>query len=932
LHTITANENDTRSFSWFPAAEQLPDSGEIDSHHTLLALLNRIYSGRLTGKLQLVFGRLEKQLFFDGGQVVFATSSDRQDSLGEMMLRAGALTQSQFEEASALVQTGQRFGSAIAEMGVYGVEEIVSWVQRQLIQITASVLDYPAGRYYFFGSLETNVVPEIGIPVPLGKLLLEAVHKAKDLPLDKLAEDGDFLVNCSPDPLLLFQAVDLEKNERHLLGLISQPMSAKEIVSQSGLQKAKAARALYALLLLGFVVGVASSEGLNSGSAVPVAPRAPEAAPSSESEDGEQSEEEIRRLLEVVEKGTYYDLLGVAAKSPADEIQQSYNQLVRKFHPDRHMGQSERVGLLQDLMGRVTTAYKTLIDKEARASYDKELGGRSVFNLGPSKSETPESVDECFTRAKQCLRAHDTEGSIVWLRKCVTIAPAVAEYHTILARSLGGAPRYQQEAIQEFERAIELDARNTSVYFQFAELYEAMRLPEKAVGLYQKILEIDPEHSKARKRLHEAESASNEKRTEEDEKAGSLLSRLFHRKAPQTESHAEPIAIPEQGTTELPAKREMKLLTASRSGSSAEASADKLDEPPVAPNVEEVETLKREVETLREQLKLKETLAASQQAPELAAIAAPDASAPLTAGDAQSGESNWNGATDETPNVAVDWRSLPIEDDPIATHLTAEEQAQSLKPSPASSRPLPKTKWRFRAGGNFTPGFRAGLLRLALATGALAIIGAGAGWYEHWTPWKAGKKPSVSAAAKDGDARTSVPEGSGEAKEHLESSKTEVASDPRMRSAVTPMQTVESPAQPLKSSGSVAQRARERVTPAATPAGKRTVVRPTANATDAGPIVASAVESVMIPPKLIKSVRAVISPEAVTDFETGNVVMDAVVDTSGEVHFMKVISGPPSLRNAAVEAVKQYRYEPATRNGQPVPAHVNITIHFRFES
>jgi hypothetical protein len=35
-----------------------------------------------------------------------------------MMLRADALTQSQFEEASELVRKGQRFGSAIAEMGV----------------------------------------------------------------------------------------------------------------------------------------------------------------------------------------------------------------------------------------------------------------------------------------------------------------------------------------------------------------------------------------------------------------------------------------------------------------------------------------------------------------------------------------------------------------------------------------------------------------------------------------------------------------------------------------------------------------------------------------------------------------------------------------------------------------------------------------------
>jgi periplasmic protein TonB len=109
------------------------------------------------------------------------------------------------------------------------------------------------------------------------------------------------------------------------------------------------------------------------------------------------------------------------------------------------------------------------------------------------------------------------------------------------------------------------------------------------------------------------------------------------------------------------------------------------------------------------------------------------------------------------------------------------------------------------------------------------------------------------------------------------------------------------------------------------------MVRPTVSATS-DPIVASAVESVIVPPKLIKSVRAVASLDALHDFETGNVVIDAVVGTEGEVHFISVISGPPSLRAAAVGAAKQYRYEPATQNGQPVPAHVNIAIRFRFES
>ena len=82
---------------------------------------------------------------------------------------------------------------------------------------------------------------------------------------------------------------------------------------------------------------------------------------------------------------------------------------------------------------------------------------------------------------------------------------------------------------------------------------------------------------------------------------------------------------------------------------------------------------------------------------------------------------------------------------------------------------------------------------------------------------------------------------------------------------------------------------------------------------------------------MIKSVRAVASIDALKDFETGNVVIDAVVGATGEVSLVSVLSGPPSLRSPAVASLKEYRYEPATRNGQPVAAHVTITIHFRFE-
>jgi tetratricopeptide (TPR) repeat protein len=519
--------------NWFAANAQQLDSGEITNHHELFALMHKIYAARLTGKLQLVLGRVERQLFFDGGQLVFATSSDRSDSLGEMMMREGALTQSQFEEASELVKTGQRFGSAIAEMGVRSIEEVVVWVQRQLTQITSSVLDYPSCRYYFFDSLERNVVPEIGIPVPLGRLLLEAVRRAKDLPLGPLAEDAQLWIDLSPDPLLRFQAVELDVNERSLLAGISGATGAKEVLVRSGLPATEAAGALYALMVLGIVVSVAKTAAVDpervrqaapTETPRPVAQEAPppEAAP--ESPEKKAFEEEIRKLLELAEKSTYYEVLGVTATSNVAQVKESFHGLARRFHPDKHMGQSELVDLLQDLMGRLTIAYKTLLDEEKRAAYDKQIAAAGAFRLGKEKTETEKTVDECLAEAKQCVRAFNFAGSILWLRKCVEMAPNEAKYQAILARSLAAVPQYRKDAEFHFKRAIELDEWNTSTYFQFGELYESMGLPWRALPLYRKILEIDPAHSKAIERLNELES-----KPEEPEKQ-SFVGRLFRRK------------------------------------------------------------------------------------------------------------------------------------------------------------------------------------------------------------------------------------------------------------------------------------------------------------------------------------------------------------------------------------------------------------------
>jgi len=93
----------------------------------------------------------------------------------------------------------------------------------------------------------------------------------------------------------------------------------------------------------------------------------------------------------------------------------------------------------------------------------------------------------------------------------------------------------------------------------------------------------------------------------------------------------------------------------------------------------------------------------------------------------------------------------------------------------------------------------------------------------------------------------------------------------------------------------------------------------------------AAAEEKFVPPSLIKAVNAVPPPDATRGFVTGDVKFDALVDESGKVVSAKVVSGPAPLRDAAMEALRQYQYKPASRNGQNVPARVPVTVKFWYE-
>jgi TonB family protein len=62
---------------------------------------------------------------------------------------------------------------------------------------------------------------------------------------------------------------------------------------------------------------------------------------------------------------------------------------------------------------------------------------------------------------------------------------------------------------------------------------------------------------------------------------------------------------------------------------------------------------------------------------------------------------------------------------------------------------------------------------------------------------------------------------------------------------------------------------------------------------------------------------------------SGILVVDALVDKSGKVTNLQIVSGPPVFRDAAFDAIKQWQFKPAMLNGQPIDQHTQIRLEFK---
>ncbi len=84
----------------------------------------------------------------------------------------------------------------------------------------------------------------------------------------------------------------------------------------------------------------------------------------------------------------------------------------------------------------------------------------------------------------------------------------------------------------------------------------------------------------------------------------------------------------------------------------------------------------------------------------------------------------------------------------------------------------------------------------------------------------------------------------------------------------------------------------------------------------------------VVAPRKRHNVNPTYPPVAAAARVQGTVILEATIDEDGNVVNLSVLRSVPLLDGAALEAVRQWKYEPTLLNGSPVPILMSVSVRF----
>ncbi|MEN8153423.1 MAG: DnaJ domain-containing protein [Acidobacteriota bacterium] len=199
----------------------------------------------------------------------------------------------------------------------------------------------------------------------------------------------------------------------------------------------------------------------------------------------------------------HFDFFGLPKTATQKEIEEGYRGFLTEFHPDKGelIKDPDDKDKFDYILNRGRTAFNVISNYEKRAQYEKN-GFREMSSDEEKEEESTNKSKNLYKKAKTLYHQQKFDIAITALKQSIELEEK-ADSFLLMGLCQANFVTMKKEAEQSLLKAAELESWNPEPYVALGMLFYSEKLFKRAEGYFRKVLEIEPGHELAGKKLNE---------------------------------------------------------------------------------------------------------------------------------------------------------------------------------------------------------------------------------------------------------------------------------------------------------------------------------------------------------------------------------------------------------------------------------------------
>ena len=224
-------------------------------------VLQLLSMGKKTGCLAVTHRNNFGYIYFDKGLISYASIVNRRDRLGDILLKAGAISQGQLDAAisAQALHRDKRIGELLVAQGAVTRDALHAQIRLQIEEAVYYLFTWMQGTFNF----EADVHPEeqdLLVSINPESLLLEGARRVDEWSMiEKKIPSLDIVFDLDRGKFAE-SGVQLPRDQQFILDLLDGRRDVASVIEESGLGEFDVGKAIYGLVTAGFAQRVGKTK------------------------------------------------------------------------------------------------------------------------------------------------------------------------------------------------------------------------------------------------------------------------------------------------------------------------------------------------------------------------------------------------------------------------------------------------------------------------------------------------------------------------------------------------------------------------------------------------------------------------------------------------------------------------------------------------